>query len=90
MQRNDYIYRWLFYHYFCRYLACAESKRSGCKARAIIPVRGTADDLRLTQAHNHPPDENAAEREEFIKKLKEVVGTIPGSLRKIYEAIAEV
>lgn len=73
---------------YFRYLGCAEIKRNGCRARAIIPVNGTPDQLRVTMAHNHPPDDNIEEKEEFLKKLKEAVRTMPGTLKKIYETIA--
>lgn len=71
-----------------RYLGCAEVKRNGCRARAIIPVNGTPNQLRVTQPHNHPPDDNAEEKEEFIKRLKEASRTIPGTLKNVYETIS--
>nr|CAI5826254.1 unnamed protein product [Callosobruchus analis] len=38
-----------------RYLICADYKRSICRARAIIPLGGTVEDLILKKEHNHPP-----------------------------------
>lgn len=65
-------------------------KRAGCRARAILPVGETTDHLRLTKPHNHPPNENAAEREEFINHLKTASRMMPGSLKKIYDNIASL
>lgn len=71
-----------------RYLACAELKRIGCHGRAIMPVQGTEDDVRITKPHNHPPDGNAEERECFVAHLREAARSSPGSLKKVYDNVA--
>lgn len=63
-------------------------KRNGCRARAIMPVDGTPEQLRVTMSHNHPPNDNIEEKEEFLKKLKEASRTMHGPLKKIYETLA--
>lgn len=72
----------------CRYLGCAEIKRNGCRARAIMPVGASVEELRVTKPHNHPPDENAEEKEEFLKQLKSASRSMPGSLKKVYDNIS--
>lgn len=64
--------------------------KNGCKARAIIPVDGDIEQLRITRNHNHPPDENAEEKEEFLKQLKVAVKSMPGSMKKIYDNMAQM
>ncbi|KAJ8919040.1 hypothetical protein NQ315_016946 [Exocentrus adspersus] len=76
-----------------RYLGCAEHKRSGCRARAMIPVDGLIHELKVTQPHNHPPDLNAEEKDAFIKELKAGVRSVSmenATLKKVYDTIAEV
>ncbi|KAF5273470.1 hypothetical protein FQA39_LY07487 [Lamprigera yunnana] len=94
--RNRFVYAGFIYHNkltagknnSVQYLACAEIKRSGCRARAILPVGMSYSHLRLTHPHNHPPNENAEEREDFVIHLKQAVRSMPGSLRKVYDTIA--
>lgn len=63
-------------------------KKAGCRARAILPPSGSPDKLRITNPHNHPPDENATEKEEFLKSLNAAASSIPGSLKVIYDNVA--
>lgn len=47
----------------------------------------------MTQAHNHPPDVNAEEKDAFIKELKEAVCSVlmeKLTLKRVYETVAEV
>lgn len=79
--------RRVFRVYF-RYLGCAENRRMGCRARAIIPANGGVADLHVSRQHNHPPDANIEEKEAFLKHLKTAVNTFPGALKKIYDTVA--
>lgn len=69
-------------------MACAELKRTGCHARAILPVNGAFEDLRVTKVHNHPPDENAEEKEFFFAHLRDASKSMSGSLKNVYENVA--
>lgn len=71
-------------------MACAEMKKTGCRARAILPVDGSEKQLRVTTPHNHPRDEHAEEKNYFYKHLKGAARTMPGSLKKVYDNIAQL
>ncbi|CAG9822907.1 unnamed protein product [Phaedon cochleariae] len=74
------------------YLGCSEHKKSGCRGRATMPVGGDIGDLIMRSPHNHPPDVNAEEKEEFVKELKYAVRSdslANASLKKVYETVAE-
>lgn len=72
----------------CRYLSCSAKEKLGCRGRAILPVNASADQLRISQPHSHPPDEHATEKDQFFKKLKSASRSIPGSLKTIYDNLA--
>lgn len=63
-------------------------KRLSCRARAIMPVTGSAKDIRVTKPHNHPPNEIAEEKEQLLKQLKAAVHSMPGSLKVVYDNVA--
>ncbi|KAF7275381.1 hypothetical protein GWI33_011808 [Rhynchophorus ferrugineus] len=73
-----------------RYLSCAEFRRTGCRERATILLSNDVDNLRVTQAHNHPPDMWAMERLTFLTALKSAVRTMEtATMKKVYETVAE-
>lgn len=71
-------------------MACAQYKRLGCKARAHLPPDCDVSEILVVRPHNHPPDVNIAEKRTFLERLKCAVTTLPGSLKSIYEGIAEL
>ncbi|CAH0552590.1 unnamed protein product [Brassicogethes aeneus] len=72
-----------------RYLVCSEYKRLICKARAILPIDGTTDDLILKRDHNHPPQHTASVRSLFMREIKSLVFNQPSRpLKDIYENMA--
>nr|CAH7732222.1 unnamed protein product [Callosobruchus chinensis] len=74
------------------YLGCAEHKKSGCRSRAMIPVGGSIEQLKMTKGHNHPPDLNAEEKEAFLVELKRAARaeSMKGvTVKRIYETVAE-
>lgn len=70
---------------------CSEYKRLVCRARAMIPENGTKEDLVLTREHNHPPVMYAAEKNNFIRELKNFIKNHPHSnLRDVYDVVQEM
>lgn len=73
----------------CRYLVCSEYKRLICKARAVLPVGGSVEDLVLRKEHNHPPYHEASVRDSFIREIKYSIAYQPERpLKQIYEDVA--
>ncbi|XP_019880591.1 protein tramtrack, beta isoform isoform X6 [Aethina tumida] len=69
-----------------RYLVCSEYKRLICKARAVMPINGTADDLVLRREHNHPPHHAATAKSLFVREIKSCIFNQPTRpLKQIYE-----
>ncbi|CAH1999172.1 unnamed protein product [Acanthoscelides obtectus] len=69
-----------------RYLICAEYKSLTCRARALIPPGGTADDLVLKKQHNHPPMEDVMIKKTFVNMLKKLIAEKTDMpLRDIYD-----
>ncbi|KAJ8968834.1 hypothetical protein NQ317_005302 [Molorchus minor] len=70
-----------------------EHKKSGCRGRAIIPVGGGIETLKITQPHNHPPDPNAEEKDLFLRELKAMI-QLPNmqyaTLKQVYETVAGI
>lgn len=64
--------------------------RLGCKGRAVIPYDDDVTQLRITVPHNHPPDIYALEKKEFFTQLRSAVTVMPGTLKNIYNQIAEL
>ncbi|KAJ8919039.1 hypothetical protein NQ315_016945 [Exocentrus adspersus] len=74
-----------------RYLVCSEYKRLVCKARAVLPVGGSIEDLILRKEHNHPPLLDASVRDNFIREIKHSIVEQPNKpLRLIYEDVCAV
>lgn len=74
-----------------RYLICAKYGSAGCHARAVLPLHGTPEKLRMTRGHNHPPDDLAEEKFNFLKQLKEITQATPNSpLKVIFEGVLSV
>lgn len=72
---------------FCRYLICAKYTKSGCRARAVLPVDHPIESLRITHEHNHPPDLLAQERCNFLNDLKSTVKTSKSSLKDCFDSV---
>ncbi|XP_057667837.1 protein tramtrack, beta isoform-like isoform X3 [Diorhabda carinulata] len=96
--RTRFVYQGFVYHNNIvagnpplRYLGCAEHKKSGCRGRATIPVDGWINELKITKPHNHPPDLNAEEKEDFLKELKCAIRSdsmANSTMKKVYEIVA--
>lgn len=70
-----------------RYLICAKYAKSGCRARAVLPLDKPANCLRITQEHNHPPDLLADERNSFLNDLKATVQSSKLSLKECFDSV---
>nr|XP_022904830.1 protein tramtrack, beta isoform-like isoform X1 [Onthophagus taurus] len=96
--RNKYVVDGFVYHTNLisghpplRYLGCAETKRLGCRARAIMPLNEKMGQIKLKQGHNHPRDINAEEKVQFLKELKRVVVHMGKStLRHVYDTVSKI
>lgn len=71
-------------------MRCSEHRR-GCLARAVIPANGDVKDIRVTRAHNHPPDLLAVETRRFKRALYECARKEPitTSIKTVYEKVAK-
>ncbi|KAF5302704.1 hypothetical protein FQR65_LT08446 [Abscondita terminalis] len=74
-----------------RYLICSKYGSTGCHARAVLPLNGALEKMRVTRGHNHPPDDLAEEKQQFFTQLKEITQASPNSaLKVIFEGVISV
>ncbi|GJQ69404.1 hypothetical protein Trydic_g6519 [Trypoxylus dichotomus] len=73
-----------------RYLVCSKYLSAGCRGRAVLPVNAEHNRLRITQPHNHPPDNTVAEKYDFFKRLKLAVQRLPNAqLKTVFDEVVQ-
>ncbi|KAI4457473.1 btb domain transcription factor [Holotrichia oblita] len=73
-----------------RYLVCSKYISAGCRGRAILPINADHSNLRITQPHNHPPDNTVAEKYDFLKRLKLAVQGLPKvQLKMVFDEVVQ-
>ncbi|XP_022904833.1 protein tramtrack, alpha isoform-like isoform X4 [Onthophagus taurus] len=74
-----------------RYLVCSKYSTAGCHGRAVLPLNADVSMLRITQEHNHPPDNTIAEKYNFLNKLKLAVQNTPQTpLKQVFDNLIDL